>query len=168
MEGTMRYEPVHKCVWVVRLPRISYAVRLLIYRCEEELRAEHGDSWDAYLYGVFCWSPKGRRLGNAHWLGAIAVALDTADCDTLVHELCHVAQRMQRAGHTQEVCAHACGRLAAAVLEECRRLGIEVRPSNSTPTDIQRYDDAWDPCRRNWLLRLFPDDPELEAGDALD
>lgn len=164
----MKHELFHKCVWILHLSKVSYAVRLIVYRTERELRDEHGYSWDTHLYGVFIWSPKGRRLGKAIWLGALVVALETADIDTLVHEICHLGQRMHRVGQTQEECAHACGRLAAAVWEELRRLGLEVRPSNTAATDIQRYDDAWDPCRRNRLLGLFPDDPEVEAGDALD
>ena len=117
---------------------------------------------------MFIWVPKGWRLGKAIWLGAVALSVETADADTIIHEVCHVAQRMAKKGHAREACARACARLGAAVCNEFRRLGIGVRPSNEPPTDLQQFDDVWNLCRRNQLLSLFPGDPEFEIGDALD
>ena len=41
----MRQEPMHKCVWILHLPKVSYAVRLLVYRNQQDLQDEYGHAW---------------------------------------------------------------------------------------------------------------------------
>jgi len=157
----------HRCVWVLALQKASYAVRLLVYENEVALRRAHG--WGvSYLYGAFVWAPKNRRLGQARWLGSVCLALDNADIDTIFHEVCHVAQRLHQSGHTHEECAHVCGQLGAAVCEEFQQLGIALVPSKDEADILERREDRWDLCHRNQLLGLYPDDPDVEPGDALD
>ena len=164
----MRNAPVHRCVWVIEVGTTSYAVRLLVYASEVILHEEFGHGWPAHLHGVFAWAPRGRRLGTATWLGAICVAMDTADIGTLFHEVCHVAQRMQKAGHSREECAQACASLATGVCAEIRTLGIDMFPPKKPVGNMRRFEDRWDLCPRNRVIRLFPNDPEFETGDALD